>query len=258
MELLNQCKTCKFNSLGSCAGNGNGAYKYGDEITDDSIPCSKWDADLDYFTELVSHSPWYIRERFLNCKIDYPTFLKLINADSARKPIDVNIYDAIKHIYGLSLVDLAVILNVPFGVMYRARSVGTPTKRVMAFSQTLCIPVELFRKATTRDFPTIERCKSEFETKYNTSELLKICPEWKIELTRRVASVICCPIHIAKKIVRVDNLNWQIDASNTLTPYEKELVDFVARSIAKSGKKLRSIEYTIDIASMPHLYYKCL
>lgn len=58
-------------------------------------------------------------------------------ADAKDEAIDVNIYDAIREIYGLSLVDLAVLLNVTFGVMHRARSMGTPDKRLKIFSSIM-------------------------------------------------------------------------------------------------------------------------
>lgn len=162
MQFLKQCKTCEFNFSGICAGHGN-TYKYGDTITDDSLSCDDWGANLNYFTEITTCAPWYIREQYQDHRIDYPTFVELLDADSAGKAIKVNIFDAIKRIYGLSLVDLAVILNVSFGVMYRARSVGAPAKRLKNFSQTLCIPAEFFSETTTHDFPKIEQCKIEFE-----------------------------------------------------------------------------------------------
>ena len=189
MQFLKQCKTCEFNFSGICAGHGN-TYKYGDTITDDSLSCDDWGANLNYFTEITTCAPWYIREQYQDHRIDYPTFVELLDADSAGKAIKVNIFDAIKRIYGLSLVDLAVILNVSFGVMYRARSVGTPAKRLKNFSQTLCIPAEFFSETTTHDFPKIEQCKIEFEKQTDVNTALKVCPEWKTELARQVQKLL--------------------------------------------------------------------
>ncbi|MFR7880590.1 MAG: hypothetical protein ACLU5J_03265 [Christensenellales bacterium] len=102
-------------------------YKYGEAIINDTLYCDDWSASFDYFSEITKNAPWYIKEPYQDCKIDYQTFEKLLEADAKDEAIDVNIYDAIREIYGLSLVDLAVLLNVTFGVMHRARSMGTPT-----------------------------------------------------------------------------------------------------------------------------------
>lgn len=233
-------------------------YKYGDTITDDSLSCDDWGANLNYFTEITTCAPWYIREQYQDHRIDYPTFVELLDADSAGKAIKVNIFDAIKRIYGLSLVDLAVILNVSFGVMYRARSVGTPAKRLKNFSQTLCIPAEFFSETTTHDFPKIEQCKIEFEKQTDVNTALKVCPKWKTELARQVANTIRCPIHIAKEIARVDKLNWQKGMDDELSPSEKMLIDCVSKAASKAKQTLMAVEYSIDIASMPHFYARYL
>ena len=84
MQFLKQCKTCEFNFSGICAGHGN-TYKYGDTITDDSLSCDDWGANLNYFTEITTCAPWYIREQYQDHRIDYPTFVELLDADSAEK-----------------------------------------------------------------------------------------------------------------------------------------------------------------------------
>lgn len=257
MQLHKRCKTCEFNFSGTCAGHGN-TYKYGDMITDDSLSCDDWSAGLDYFTEITTNAPWYIREPYQNFKIDYPKFLELLDADAAGKAIQVNIFDAIREIYGLSLVDLAVLLNVTFGVMYRARSVGTPAKRLKKFSQTLCIPTEFFSEVTTHDFPKIEQCKIEFEKTHDINAILKNNPEWKNELILRVANILHCPIHIAREIARVDKLNWQKDSNDILNTSEKMMVDFLFKAAAKEKQTLLAVEYSLDIAAMPHFYTRYL
>lgn len=251
MEFLKQCKTCEFNFSGTCAGHGN-TYKYGKVITDDTLHCDDWSVSLDYFTDITQNAPWYIREPYQDCKIDYSTFEKLLEADVAGEAIEVNIYDAIRKIYGLSLVDLAVLFDVTFGVMYRARSVGTPAKRLKKFSQTLCIPADLFKKITTHDFEQIQKCKMEFEQRVNIEAVLKHTPEWKQELIRQVANCLHCPIHLAKEIARVDKLNWKMDSNDILNDSEKLLVDCVFRAAKKEKQALTSLEYSLDIATLPH------
>lgn len=251
LEFLRQCKTCEFNSSGTCAGHGN-TYKYGEVISDDTRSCDDWGASLDYFSEITRNAPWYIREPYQDFKIDYSTFEKLLEADIAGKAIEVNIFDAIREIYGLSLVDLAVLLDVTFGVMYRARSVGTPAKRLKKFSQTLCIPMQFFKKVTTHDFEQIQKCKVEFEQSIHIEVALKNMPEWKQELMRQVANYLHCPIHLAKEIARVDKLNWQKGTNDILNDNEQLLVDYVSKAAAKKKQTLTSLEYSLDIATLPH------
>lgn len=103
MKLLKQCKTCEFNFSGTCAGHGD-TYKYGEKITDDALGCDDWGADLDYFIELTTNAPWYVKELYNDLKVDYSRFLELIEADTAGQPIEVNIYDAIRKGSEYSLV----------------------------------------------------------------------------------------------------------------------------------------------------------
>lgn len=251
LEFLKQCKTCEFNFSGTCAGHGN-TYKYGEVISDDTLSCDDWGVGLDYFTEITKNAPWYIREPYQDFKIDYSTFEKLLEADVAGKAIEVNIFDAIREIYGLSLVDLAVLLDVTFGVMYRARSVGTPAKRLKKFSQMLCIPMELFKKTTTHDFEQLQKCKVEFEQSINIEAVLKNIPEWKQELIRQVANFLHCPIHLAKEISRVDKLNWEKGSNDILNESEKLLIDCVSKAAIKEKQTLTALEYSLDIATSPH------
>lgn len=253
LEFLKQCKTCEFNFSGTCAGHGD-TYEYGEVITDDTLSCDDWGIGLDYFTEITKNAPWYIREPYQDCKIDYSTFEKLLEADATGEAIEVNIYDVIREIYGLSLVDLAVLLNVTFGVVYRARSVGTPAKRLKRFSETLFIPVGFFKKTTTHDFEQIQKCKIEFNKNTNMEIVLKNVLEWKQELTRQVTNYLHCPIHIAREVARVDKLNWQKGSNDILNSSEKLLVDFVSKAATKEKQTLTSLEYSLDIATSLHFH----
>ncbi len=252
MEVLKQCKTCEFNFSGICVGHGN-TYKYGEAISDDTLSCDDWSVGFDYFTEITKNAPWYIREPYRDSRIDYSTFEKLLEADAAGEAIEVNIFDAIRKIYGLSLVDLAVLLNVTFGVMYRARSVGTPSKRIKSFSQVLCIPADFFKKMTTHDFEQLRKCKAKFEESIHVETVLKNTPEWKQKLINQVVNTLHCPIHFAKEIARIDKLNWEKDDSDALNNSEKLLVDYVSKVASKNRQTLTSLEYSLDIAALPHI-----
>ena len=160
LEFLKQCKTCEFNFSGICAGQGD-TYKYGEVITNDTLYCDDWSASFDYFSEITKNAPWYIREPYQDCKIDYETFEKLLYADAKDEAIDVNIvYDIM----------------------------GTPDKRLKNFSQVLCIPVEFFQKITTHDFGQLEICKAEFEQTTNIKTVLEYVPEWKQKLIYKVTN----------------------------------------------------------------------
>lgn len=253
LEFLKECKTCEFNFSGICVGHGD-TYKYGEAITNDTLPCNDWGANLGYFAEITQNAPWYIRKPYQNRKINYSTFEKLLEADAKGENIEVNIYDAIREIYGLSLVDLAVLFNVTFGVMYRARSIGTPAKRLKKFSQVLCIPRELFKNLTTHNFEQLEKCKVKFEQSTDIGTILKSIPEWKQELIVQVTNYFHCPIHLAKEIARVDKLIWQIQSGNALNDSEKILVDWVSKAAKKQKQTAISIEYSLDIAALPHFH----
>lgn len=240
MEILKQCKTCEFNFSGICAGHGN-TYKYGEAISDDTIFCDDWSIGFDHFTKIAKNAPWYIREPYQDFKIDYPTFEKLLEADAEGEAIEINIFDAIRKIYGLSLVDLAVLLNVTFGVMYRARSIGTPAKRIQTFSQVLCIPVEFFKKMTTHDFEQLRKCKAKFEESSNVETVLKNAPKWKQKLINQVVNTLHCPIHLAKEIARIDKLNWEKDVSDALNNSEKLLVEYISKAASKNQQILISL-----------------
>jgi hypothetical protein len=253
LKFIKQCKTCEYNCSGICTGYGE-TYNYGETITDETRSCDDWSAGFEYFSEITRDAPWYIREPYQDYKINYSTFEKLLEADAKGKAIEVNIYDAIREIYGLSLVDLAVLLDVTFGVMYRARSVGTPDKRLRKFSKILCIPTDFFKKITTHDFEQLKKCKAEFEQSIDMQAVLKSVPEWKQKLIFHIANNMHCPMHIAKEIARVDKLNWQINSSDLLNDSEKTLVDWVSKSAIKQNRKAVSIEYSLDIAALMHFH----
>jgi hypothetical protein len=44
------CASCEFN-MGVCAGYGERAYKYGEEITDDTKVCTDWGISLAAFVQ---------------------------------------------------------------------------------------------------------------------------------------------------------------------------------------------------------------
>lgn len=253
MYLSKQCRTCEFDFSGICVGHGN-VYKYGETIMDNSIGCDAWGANVDYFTEITTQAPWYIKESYDDSKIDYSKFLKLIEADADGQAIEVNIFDAIQKIYGLSLVDLAVILDVSFGVMHKARSVGVPIKRLSHFSQKLCIPASLFQTVTTHNFNELEMCKCEFKKHEDIDQALQSIPNWKRNLIVEVTNCLHCPVHVDRKISCVDKLNWKKENTSALNNNERALINFVEKTGKEAKQSLLALEYKLDIGCHPNMH----
>ena len=250
MELLKQCQTCEFYVSEECTEGGS-MHDY-DKNQDNNFECDDWEANIEYFSEIQRNAPWYIREQYLEHNVNYSNMLELIESDAKGDAIEINIYDAIRKIYGLSLVDLAVILDVNFGVMYRSRSVGTSTKRLNYFSQMLCIPIEFFKLFTTHNFNELETCLVLFKKQTDILESLKKTPDWKQALIKEIICCFRCPIHIAKEIARVDKLYWEDGMNYTLNSSEKIFVNFLIKSKCKA-KKIKTLKYSLDITCHLHV-----
>lgn len=60
------------------------------------------------------------------------------------------------------MVDIAVLLDVSFGVVYRAKTKGVPQKRVKQFAEVLCIDSELLKSNSTEDFNKLYEAREVF------------------------------------------------------------------------------------------------
>ena len=156
-----QCSTCEFNFNGTCVGHGD-LYEYGGLITDDTKRCDCWSESFDYFKYKTTTAPRFLRDAYNDRRISYQEFSKRVDDFEAGKPVPVNIFDAIKHVYGISMVDIAVVLGVTYGVVYRAKTKGFAKKRLAQFADGLCIPENLLLNTTTSDFEELSKCKKEF------------------------------------------------------------------------------------------------
>lgn len=152
------CKTCESNFDGVCAGHGN-VYEYGETIVDDSKLCDDWSASFEYFTYQTNHAPRFLRDAYNRCCISYQEFSRKFDDFKDGKAVPINFFDAIKAVYGLSMVDIAVLLDVTFGVVYRAKTQGFSSKRIKQFSNALRVPENLLLNTTTGDFEELEQCK---------------------------------------------------------------------------------------------------
>lgn len=104
MEFIKQCSTCDFNFSGKCGISGN-------MIPDITQSCSDWEESQDYYAVMYQNAPWYIRNPYdENPSVNLGELLEM---DSKGEAITVNIFDAIKEFYGLTLVDLQFFLGKP-------------------------------------------------------------------------------------------------------------------------------------------------
>lgn len=248
-----QCSNCEFNFGGTCAGHGD-VYQYGEVISDDTKCCDSWGASLEYYVHQTTTAPRFLRDAYNDCRISFSELSKYINDFESGKPVAINIFDAVKYIYGISMVDIAVLLGVTYGVVYRAKTKGFAKKRITQFAAGLCIPEKLLLSTTTDDFEELRKCKGAFFAQPNINEVLESMPDWKMKLAQEISSVyVHCPIHVAKSLARVDNLYWNNTFSvDEYTESERVFIDYIARG-TKKQKPIHNLEYSLDIACSPHM-----
>ena len=111
-----ECSNCEFNLGGICAGSGS-VYKYGEKIIDDTQYCDCWGASLGYYEEETKNAPRFLRDAYHDCRLSYSEFSRQYDDYLSGKAVPIDIFEAIKHVYGISMVDIAVVLNVSYGVV---------------------------------------------------------------------------------------------------------------------------------------------
>ncbi len=247
------CSNCEFNCDGICTGYGN-MYKYGEKITDLTKHCDSWNASQEYCTYETLNAPRFLREEINECRITYSEFSAQFDDYTSGKSIPINFFDAIKIVYGISMVDLAVIMNVSFGVVYRAKTKGIPQKRISQFAEALCVNPDVLSINTTAVFEKLQESKKDFFAQANIQSRLNELPNWKHELANIISfNHLHCPIHIAKDIARVDKLYWNANLPmNDFTDSEKVLIEYVVNH-NQYKRKATSLEYFLDIACLPHM-----
>lgn len=134
MEFIKQCSTCDFNFSGKCGSSGN-------MIPDITQSCSDWEESQDYYAVMYQNAPWYIRNPYdENPSVNLGELLEM---DSKGEAITVNIFDAIKEFYDLTLVDLAVLFRENFGVMCVLRTGVHISLQVHFVFQWNCSKIQL-------------------------------------------------------------------------------------------------------------------
>ena len=251
-----QCKTCEFNFNGTCA-EYNSLYGYGNKIIDNTTYCDSWAAGLEYFTDMMENAPRFLLEKYNEFKISYEDLLKFYDDYKCGKSIPIDFFDAVKVVYGLSIVDIAVLLDVSFGVVYRAKTRGIPEKRRKQFAKVLCINTELLDLKDTSSLGELSKSRDIFYSQPNIMSQILAMPVWKKELASAISSTyLHCPIHLAKEFASIDKFNWANNMKlDELTEVEKELINFMKKK-KFDDKKFVGIEYSLDIACKPHCCLK--
>jgi hypothetical protein len=112
--------------------------------------------------EIENNSPWYIKRPYRRGNAYGKHRVPLLEMDFNNEPIDVDLYELIFRLYSVDRFELAEILGVSVGVINYAQMHRTPSKRKVAFSSALHIPIQYFNCVTTLDFPIIEKCRDAF------------------------------------------------------------------------------------------------
>lgn len=252
MDKVKQCKYCEFNFDGICAGHSD-LYKYGETITDDSLCCDLWEADDTCFGMITKEAPRFLLEKYNDCRISHNEFIDLFIDYVNNKKIPINIFDAIKETYGLSMVDIAVLLEITFGAVYRAKSKGFTEKRLTQFSDKLFIKPTILQKTTTGDLKELVKTSDVFWSQSDVESIIHKTPVWKLNLIETLTENLQCSPDLAKVFSRIDKLYWNAEMSlNYYTDSEQELIKFLVKE-----RDAVQIEYFLDHACRPYLRMRC-
>ena len=165
-------------------------------------------------------------------------------------------FDAVKYIYGISMVDIAVLMNVSYGVVFRAKNCGIPAKRVRQFCDILCISPEALNNQSTSVFAELEEGKKKFYAQTNIQIELSSMPKWKENIAMALSQDwLRCPIHFSREFARIDKFDWSPDLNkNNFTPSERMLIDYLCKH-NRETKPLVHIRYDLHQSCRPHI--KC-
>ena len=248
MDKVKQCKYCKFNFEGICVGHSE-LYKYEETITDDSLCCDLWEADITCFCMITKEAPRFLLEKYNDCRISHDEFIDLFIDYVNNKNVPINIFEAIKETYGLSMVDIAVLLEITFGVVYRAKSKGFTEKRLKQFSDKLFIKPTILQKTTTGDLKELVEISDIFWSQSDVESMILKTPAWKLDLIETLTENLRCSPDLAKVFSRIDKLYWNAEMSlNNYTNSEQELIKFLAKE-----RDAVEIDYYLDHACRPRL-----
>lgn len=104
IKIEETCNTCEFNFDGIC--NVDGTQKYTENIINKTNTCEEWEPSLEYFKYAMLNAPRFLREKLNDCTIGVNKFITLFHDYASGIGRPINIFDAIKYIYGISMVDI--------------------------------------------------------------------------------------------------------------------------------------------------------
>lgn len=149
------------------------------------------------------------------------------------------------------MVDIAVLADVTYGVVFQAKTKHIPKKRIQQFCNALCISEDTLMSNSTAVFDELYKGKEVLIRQEGLAERLSATPDWKQKIIGFISNdCLHCPIHFAKQFARIDRMYWEHGMNvDEYTESEKALISYYA----KRNKKVVSIEYSLDMAGMPHI-----
>lgn len=245
MKIVKACSTCILDYMCN-SDTVKKKNKY------NSVNCHGWKESQQYFNEIRNSASWYVKIQCDKNNLSFSELTNLIKKDEKNKKIDINIYDAICEIYELSLVNLAEILGVKISIVMRAYYKGTTSKRVVDFSNKLCLPINFFDNISTENLEDVKKSKECFFSRNTLVMSIEKQLEWKEKLIDEIINTVNCTKGEAIKFLQISNLNWNdsIEVSS-LKEEEQILIKlFMERS---KDLKLTNLEYKIDFIGKPRL-----
>lgn len=248
MDLKHQCSNCEFNFKGVCAGS---SVSYGQKIVVDTQCCEDWSANLEYFTCECASAPRFLREKYHDCYLTYSDFSKQYSDFREGVEVPINIFDAIKYVYGLSMVDVAVLTDVTYCVVFQAKTKRIPKKRIRQFCDILCISEDTLMSDTTAVFDELRKGSAALFTQDDVADRLSAIPDWKQKIINFISdSFLHCSNYLAREFARIDKLYWTTDMPmDEYTDSEKAFIQYCL----KQYRNVSQIEYALDMTGLPHI-----
>lgn len=159
MKVQKDCSTCEFNFGGLCTAEGKMVPCSEEPIED----CPNWGIDEQYLAQLLQEGPWYLTKPYRHGKRSLSCFLQDMEQDERGEAVELNLFDAIEEIYGVSTNRLADICGVSADVVGYARTHGAVKRRIPCFSHCLYIPEKMFEKFTSKDIPMLRECYKTYQ-----------------------------------------------------------------------------------------------
>jgi len=167
MTIQRTCAHCRHNFGGFCTAKG-----FGQAVESDDSSCELWEISEEFLADVLDAAPWYLKKPYKNGKLTEMNFLDKVEQDAKGLAVDIELYDAIEEIYGMTQQELAAVLGVSSDVVGYAKAHGTVARRIPHFSQCLCIPAAFFKTFSTAQLPQLKECFSEYEKKKEKPEFL--------------------------------------------------------------------------------------